>query len=60
LLLPCFALAYGAGHAQTTLTYAHLPGSTGGNRANGINLRGDIVGAYLDSSGADHGFMATR
>ena len=30
-----------------------------GTQARGINPRGDIVGAYVDSSGADHRFIAT-
>lgn len=46
LALPCVA--------QSTLNYTAIPdvpGSTGGNRANGINPRGDIVGHYNDSTG---------
>jgi uncharacterized membrane protein len=31
-----------------------------GTQVRSINPRGDMVGAYVDSSGADHGFIATR
>jgi hypothetical protein len=31
-----------------------------GTQARGVNPRGDIVGAWVDSSGVDHGFLATR
>jgi len=31
-----------------------------GAQVRGINPRGDIIGAYFDSKGADHGFIATR
>ena len=62
LAVACFALMCGAGHAQTTLNYTAIPdvpGSTGGNRANGINPRGDIVGHYNDSHGR-HGYLFAK
>jgi hypothetical protein len=54
LALPCVA--------QNALTYTAIPdvpGSTGGNRANGINPRGDIVGHYNDSTGR-HGYLFAK
>jgi hypothetical protein len=54
LALPCVA--------QNTFNYTAIPdvpGSTGGNRANGINPRGDVVGHYNDSTGR-HGYLFTK
>ena len=36
-----------------------LRGATGGTELSGINNAGDIVGAYFDSAGHSHGFVAT-
>jgi uncharacterized membrane protein len=54
-ILPCVG--------QSTLNYTQIPdvpGGTSGNRANGINARGDIVGHYNDSSGGRHGYLFAK
>jgi hypothetical protein len=38
---------------------ATLRGATGGTELSGINNAGDIVGAYFDSTGHSHGFIAS-
>ncbi|HKS95793.1 MAG TPA: hypothetical protein VJV74_06610 [Terriglobia bacterium] len=43
---------------QGTLTYTQIPDlCCSGNRANGINSRGDIVGHYFEPSGLRHGYL---
>lgn len=41
---------------------ANRPSGTGvqGIQVLGVNLGGDVVGAHVGSTGADHGFVATR
>lgn len=63
LAVACFCLIWGAAYADTGLTYTSIPdvpGSTGGNRANGINPRGDIVGHYNGATGLRHGYLFTK
>ena len=44
-----------------TFTVVDVPGAVvGGTRVRGINARGDITGLYDDSSGNEHGFVATK
>lgn len=58
----CICLIWSVAHADATLTYTSIPdvpGSTGGNRANSINPRGDIVGHYNDAT-SRHGYLFTK
>jgi probable HAF family extracellular repeat protein len=42
-----------------TFTTIDVPGATS-TEASGINARGQIVGHFLDASGAEHGFALVR
>ena len=64
LLLGCFWLSPAVKAASdlpqsTKFTQIDVPGSVF-TVANGINPRGDIVGAYVDSSGRLHGFLLSK
>jgi hypothetical protein len=63
LLLGCFALSLTVQAArdasQPTFTQIDVPGSVF-TIANGINQKGDIVGAYIDSRGGLHGFLLSN
>jgi hypothetical protein len=56
----CFILLGTPATARAfTFTTIDVPGATS-TEASGINPRGQIVGHFLDASGADHGFSLLR
>src|SRR6478736_1711153 len=57
LLLICVLAPYT--HAQDTLTTVDVPGARETD-CNAINKNGFVVGYYVDSSGASHGFAMIR
>jgi hypothetical protein len=64
LALGCSALSPGAKAGNSpgqpgNFTQIDVPGSVF-TIANGINPQGDIVGAYVDSSGRLHGFLLSK
>jgi len=44
----------------TAFTLIDFPGALGTDCRGGFNPRGDLVGAYVDSGGNEHGFLATQ
>ena len=64
LMLGCFSLspalkAAGDPSQPTKFTQIDVPGALF-TVTNGINARGDIVGAYVDSNGRLHGFLLSK